>query len=268
MGTTDKQLLQVVYTDLGAKLDSQVKALPKSFNKARFMQNCMTVLQDGDADFRGCKPESVVRTLLKGAFMSLDFFNGECYAIPYKGDVKFQTDYKGEKKLVKKYSIRKIKDLYSKVVRDGDEFVEKIEDGEQKICFYPKAFNNGEIVGAFSVVLYEDGGMDYETMSKEEIEDTRQNFSKAPNSPAWKNSYGEMCKKTVLRRLCKHIEIDFETSEMQQLFESESDFDVNKKPEAQEVPNIFDDVVADVEAKVVEEPVKYTQSDIDEMPFK
>ena len=267
MGTSDKQLLANVYTDLGKKLDSQVQALPKSFNKARFMQNCMTVMQDGDADFKGCSPDSVVRTLLKAAYLGLDFYNGECYAIPYKGNVTFQMDYKGNKKLVKKYSIRKIKDLYAKVVRDGDLFIEKVVDGHQSIDFTPKAFNNGEIIGAFAIVLYEDGGLDYETMSKEEIEETRKNFSKAPNSPAWKNSYGEMSKKTVLRRLCKHIEIDFETAEMQQLFDTESDFDVNKKPEPQEAPDIFADAI-DVEAKEVAEPITISESEAAEMPFK
>ena len=91
-------------------------------------------------------------------------------------------------------------------------------------------------------------------MSVEEIEQTRKDFSKAPNSDAWKKSFSEMCKKTVLRRLCKHIELDFETVEMQKLFESESDFDVHKKPEPPQAPDVFTDAeVIDVDAEIIEE---------------
>lgn len=246
--------LAEIHSNLTSSLEQQVEALPGNFNKARFVQNCMTVLQEGRADFSKCEPRTVVRTLLKGAFLGLDFFNGECYAIPYGGKVQFQTDYKGEKKICKKYSIRKIKDIYAKVVREGDLFEEKIVDGQQTVTFTPISFNNGAIRGAFAIVLYEDGGMEYETMSVEEIEQTRKDFSKAPNSDAWKKSYSEMCKKTVLRRLCKHIELDFETVEMQKLFESESDFDVHKKPETPKAPDVFAEVI-DVDAEIVEEGV-------------
>ena len=243
-----------IHSELSTSLDKQVDALPTGFNKARFVQNCMTVLQEGKADFSKCEPKTVVRTLLKGAFLGLDFFNGECYAIPYGGKVQFQTDYKGEKKLCKKYSIRKIKDIYAKVVKEGDVFEEKIVDGQQTVTFTPVSFNNGKILGAFAIVLYEDGGMEYETMSVEEIEQTRNDFSKAPNSDAWKKSFPEMCKKTVLRRLCKHIELDFETVEMHKLFESESDFDVHKQPETPQAPDVFTTSEEDIiDVEIVEE---------------
>lgn len=94
MATSDKQYLTVVYKDLDDALTRQVKALARDFNKPRFMQNCMTVMQDGQADFSKCDSATVVRTLLKGAFLGLDFFNGECYAIPYGNQCNFQTDYK------------------------------------------------------------------------------------------------------------------------------------------------------------------------------
>lgn len=81
-----------------------------------------------------------------------------------------------------------------------------------------------------TVIQYKDGSMMYDTMSKEDIEHTRQTFSKAANSKAWKESYGEMCKKTVLRRLCKLIDLNFDTAEQCQAFEDGSAFDVKEKP--------------------------------------
>lgn len=83
MATKDTNYLVAVHKGLDESLEKQVAALPEKFNKQRFLQNCMTVLQDGQADFSKCEAPTVVRTLLKGAFLGLDFFNGECYAIPY-----------------------------------------------------------------------------------------------------------------------------------------------------------------------------------------
>lgn len=230
MATVSKDYLVEVNSQLSASLDKQVAALPDKFNKQRFMQNCMTVMQDGQADFSKVEAKTVVRTLLKGAFLGLDFFNGECYAIPYGNQCNFQTDYKGEIKLCKRYSKNPIKDIYAKVVKEGDYFEEVIENGRQTVNFKPKSFNDGEIIGAFAIVLYQDGSMMYDTMSKAEIEHTRQVFSKAKDSKAWKESYGEMCKKTVLRRLCKLIDLDFDTAEQCQAFEDGSEFDVKGQP--------------------------------------
>lgn len=230
-------LAKDVYTELNSSLDKHVEALPKSFNKARFVQNCMTVIQE-DSNLLKCDARSLVRTLLKGAFLGLDFFNKECYAIPYGNKVQFQTDYKGEVKLCKKYSINPIKDIYAKIVREGDFFEEEIREGQQYINFKPLPFNNGKIIGAFAVCLFKDGSMIYDTMSTEEIENTRKNYSKMPNGQAWSKSTGEMYKKTVLRRLCKLIELDFETLEQKKIFEEASDMEVRQEPEP--ATDVFD----------------------------
>lgn len=137
MATKDTNYLVAVHKGLDESLEKQVAALPEKFNKQRFLQNCMTVLQDGQADFSKCEAPTVVRTLLKGAFLGLDFFNGECYAIPYGNQCQFQTDYKGEIKLCKRYSSNPIQDIYAKVVREGDKFEEVIENGKQYVNFRP-----------------------------------------------------------------------------------------------------------------------------------
>ena len=253
MATTDKNYLMEVHKGITDSLEKQMAALPSDFNKQRFTQNCMTVLQDGQSDFSKCNPQTVIRTLLKGAFLGLDFFSGECYAIPYGDKCQFQTDYKGEIKLAKKYSSNPIKDIYAKVVREGDEFEEVIENGQQKINFRPKPFNDSEIIGAFAVCLYKDGSMIYDTMSKADIEHTRQTFSKMANSKAWKDSYGEMCKKTVLRRLCKLIDLNFDNAEQIKAFEDGSDFDVrnNEPKDVEKAVDIMAEPI-DVQAEVVE----------------
>lgn len=250
MTNTDNQSskqLMTVHQNLEKLLDSKRDAMPSTFNKTRFLQNCMTVLQD-TKDIEKCEPVTIARTMLKGAFLGLDFFNKECYCIIYGTKAEFQTDYKGEKKLAKKYSVRPIKDIYAKLVRDGDDFLEEVKDGQPTIQFKPKAFNDLKIVGAFAVALFEDGGMTYEVMSITEMEQTRKNYSKQAAGQAWTKSPGEMYKKTVLRRLCKGIELDFDTIEQKQAFEDSADVDFNKKPEPEQTsPLEF------VEAEVVDD---------------
>lgn len=213
---TTQQYLEKIQKTLMSEIEKKLGAMPEGFNKDRFCLNCVTLIRDMLKDKRkkdnlnGISPESIALCMIKGAFLGLDFMSGECYAIPYGGEMNFQTDYKGEIKVCKKHSILPIKDIFAKVVREGDEYEEGVEDGRQKITFHPKAFNNGKIIGAFAIVTYKDGSMLYESMSAEEIEGVRQNYSKAKDSDAWKKSLGEMYRKTVIRRLSKYIEKDFD----------------------------------------------------------
>ncbi|MGK5512261.1 recombinase RecT [Brevibacillus formosus] len=259
-----KNTLVAIHQKLDTFLEEKREAMPKSFNKTRFLQNCMTVLQE-TKDIESCNPTSVARTMLKGAFLGLDFFNKECYAVVYKGSVEFQTDYKGEVKLAKKYSTKPVREVYAKLVREGDEFAEEIISGNQTINFKPKPFNNGEILGAFAVVNYMDGTMAYDTMSKEEIEKIKENFSRKSKqsgeySKAWVVTPGEMYKKTVLRRLCKNIDLDFDTIEQRQVFEDAGEMDFNQeiKP-AQQSP--LNATIIDAE---YEEVVEGTADEVDQ----
>jgi recombination protein RecT len=231
--------LTTIHANLDKLLESKRDAMPANFNKTRFLQNCMTVLQD-TKDIDKCDAVSVARTMLKGAFLGLDFFNKECYAITYGGTVNFQTDYKGEKKLAKMYSVRPIKDIYAKLVRKGDDFLEEIRDGQQTVQFKPLPFNDSDILGAFAVALFVDGGLVYETMSVAEMEKTRTDYSKQANGQAWTKSKPEMFKKTVFRRLCKNIELNFDTIEQKQAFDDGGDIEVNKVPEQKSPLNIVE----------------------------
>ncbi len=226
---TTAQYLDSIQNGLISELGKHKEALPAGFNRERFTLNCITVIQDmlRDSKKKDQLAKVDVKTipvcLAKGAYLGLDFFNGECYAIPYGENMQFQTDYKGEIKLCKKYSKNPIKDIFAKVVRDGDFFVEEVESGEQKVHFKPQPFSNAPMRGAFAIVVYRDGSMMYDTMSAEDIENVRNNYSKAKDSPAWKNSPGEMYKKTVLRRLCKLIDLDFDNIEQRIAFEDGGD---------------------------------------------
>lgn len=249
-----KEYLAMIQNGIETELAQNIKALPDGFNRQRFTLNCIAVLKDNLKDWNDIDTTSIITTFAKGAYLGLDFFNGECYAIPYNGVAKFQTDYKGEIKLCKKYSKNPIKDIYAKNVREGDFFEECIEDGRQTISYKPVPFSDKPIIGTFAVVLFKDGGMMYDTMSASEIESIRKAFSKAQNSIAWKETPGEMYKKTVLRRLCKLIDWDFDNYEQQQAFQEGGDFDPKREKVVEaEIVDANDPFIIEDESEGIED---------------
>lgn len=119
-------------------------------------------------------------------------------------------------------------DVYAKNVREGDDFKEQIVEGRPMINFSPLPFNNSKIIGCFAIALFQDGGMVYESIPAEEIEEIRKNYGKNLGD-TWDKSQGEMYKRTVLRRLCKTIETDFD-AEQTLIYEAGGAFEFTKHP--------------------------------------
>ena len=213
---------------LSSDLESHKGALPVNFNVERFVQNSVALLNGNDTLMNFARQygtAQIKQGLLRAAYQDLDALNAEVYLIPYGSQLQFMPSFKGMTKMAKRYSTRKVKDIYSKVVRDGDIFEETIINGQPSINFTAKPFNNGEPIGVFAVCLFEDGGMLYETMSKDEVEKCRKS-SKAQNSPAWKNFWSEMARKTVMRRLCKSITLNMD-SEAQKMFNAGTEIETD-----------------------------------------
>ena len=185
-------------------------ALPADFNKARFVQNCLSLASDSsfqDNVLSKYPQSKIVPGLLKGAYLGLDFFNKECYLIPYGSDLQFMIDYKGLIKMVRKYSIKPIAEIYARIVREGDEFTEEVVNNVPNVTFHPKPFNDGKIIGAFAVCLFTDRTVKVETMTMAQL-DTAKRLSKSQTGTAWRFFPEEMYKKIVIRRLCKGIPIE------------------------------------------------------------
>ena len=204
---------------LREELNTHKDALPMNFNSERFVQNAVALLNGHEALAKFAKQygtSQIKSGLLRAAYQDLDALNSEVYLIPYGNQLQFMPSFKGMSKMAKRYSTRKVRDIYSRVVRDGDVYEEIIVNGQPSINFTAKPFNNGEIIGVFAVCLFDDGGVLVESMSVEEVDKCRKS-SKAQNSPAWKVFWSEMARKTVLRRLCKSITLNMD-AEAQDLF--------------------------------------------------
>ena len=234
---------------LTEKLTSVEDALPKDFNKARFVQNALALINDNPQLQKYSKAQ-LMAGLLKASYLGLDAYAKECYLIPYGNQLQFQIDYRGSMKLAQKYSIRPIESINSFIVREGDRYESWISSGQPDFSYKPKPFNNGKIAGAVAYINFKDGGRMLEEMSLEELENTRQH-SKASNSMAWKDFTTEMYKKTCVHRLCKKISLNFDNPEQRKIYED--DVAIATSPKEVAEAEIMENENA--EEFVVEEPV-------------
>lgn len=267
---THLAVIKQTKSNLSTMLGREKEALPKGLNTLRFMQNVLTVLNEQDRSNMKGQEFNLAKCIIKGAMLNLDFLNKECYIITYGGKPEFMTDYKGEIKLCLEHSVRPIRDIYAKVVKEGDEFEEGVDRGQQYINFKSKPFNNGKIIGAFAIVYYKDGGMQYDSMSREEIELVRDLYSKKSKktgdfSGAWTNSFGEMAKKTVLRRLCKLINITFDTPEQRKAWDESSDMEFNQKEDIEPVKSAMEEDLENNGELNSDTPVDFTDTPFEEV---
>ena len=261
----DNSQFSLVLTE---KLDSISSALPKEFNKARFVQNALSLLNT-KPDLAKYGQAQILAGLTRGALLGLDFFNNEAYLVAYGSQLNYQTSYIGAQKLVKKYSIRPVKNIYAELVREDDDFDTGIYENKRYVTFKPKPFNNKPVIGAFAVAEFTDGDIFVETMNLDELEATRKK-SKMANAGAWKEFPGEMMKKTVIRRLCKKIEIDFENPEQKQIFEADTDIETEptqlRDTKIEQSANSVDFEDA-IDAEVKPTPVGEVDKIADQVPF-
>lgn len=229
------QFAVMLQQNLTSTLIQKAASLPKNFNQTKFVQNCLTALEEIE-DIEQVEVSTIVKGLMKGAILGLDFLNKECYLIAYKNketgklELNFQTHYKGEKKLAMLYSVKPIEEITTELVREGDFYEKSVVNNKKIVNFKSVPFSDNPIIGAFTVILYKDGSSYSDDMSKKDIENVRQSYSKAKNSPAWTNSVGEMYRKTVLRRTLKAVERVFESPEQLRAYDDCSDFEFNNKP--------------------------------------
>lgn len=251
------------FSDIMTTALAEVKdALPADFNTARFVQNAVALLNNNKplADYaKNYGFGRIKQGLLLAAYLGLDSLNSEFHLIPYGSELNFQKDYRGARKLIMKYSMRPVKDVYAMLIREGDYLEEVVNMGVRSLNFKPLPLNNGKTIGAFAVVLFEDGGIAYDVMNIDELEATRRK-SRTANAMAWKDFTGEMQKKSVLHRLSKQIPLDFANQQQKDAFMSDVAIDTEAKSYDDEISNPFEpqeevvveSEVVDVEAEVVE----------------
>lgn len=215
---------------LKSELETNKGALPANFNVPRFIQNSLALLNGNEALIKFSRQygtEQIKAGLLRAAYLGLDALHNECYLVPYGSTINFVTSYTGAIKMAKMYSMEPIRQIYAEVVKEGDDIKTWIEDGKKRLSFYKTPFSNGKVLGVIAVCVFEDGHIDYDLVSGEDLENIRK-LSKARNALAWSSFTEEMCKKAAIRRLCKRITLDMD-SDTTQAFDSGLELERDQK---------------------------------------
>jgi len=184
-------------------MKTQIKAaLPKHVSVDKFLRTTMTLVSE-NPDLVKADRNSLMTSIMSVASLGLmpESFLGECYVIPYKGQCSVQVGYKGLLVLARRSG--DIANVAHGVVYEKDDYA--YEQGDNSSLVIKPYMGNddpGAAVFAWCVVTLKDGSKIREVMKAFEVEKIRQ-ASPSKNSPAWRNSWGEMARKTVVKRALK-----------------------------------------------------------------
>ncbi|MBA7621574.1 hypothetical protein ES703_28938 [subsurface metagenome] len=151
-----------------------------------------------------CTQTSFLEAMVRAAELGLRFAGagGEAYLIPFKSQCTLIVGYRGLLALARRTG--KVTRIEARCVHEKDVF--KVDFGSgQKLTHRPcLEADRGDITCAYALAQLRDGSIQLETMTRTEIDGIRKR-SPAANDGPWKTDFSAMCRKTVLRRLCKYL---------------------------------------------------------------
>lgn len=224
------------------------KVIPKEIALEAMLRVARSVASD--PKFSNVDPKSFLLALLKCSRAGLYPDGREAHLIAFGRDVQAIFDVKGICALAGRAGIL----VTPKIVLEKDQFDVEEDDGTGKTKVVHKADYRkprGEIQAVYSRAVMPNGAVDYEIMSADEVEHVRNTFSKAKNSTPWKDSWGEMAKKTVVKRHSKRWDM---SPEIRHALNADDDSLPDPKEMRVSAPIFKDEPAKEVE--VVVEPAK------------
>lgn len=188
--------------------------LPKSYAAGNALKSAQLILAEtkdktGKLATEVCTKESVANCLLDMVKMGLEPSKKQCYFVIYGDKLQLMTSYFGKLAIAKR--VADLEEVKAFVIYEGDEFEMEfnLDDLTMQLKTYkpnPLNVNLDKITGAFAIPVFKDGTRgDLVYMSYQQIKNSwNQGYAKG-NSGAHKNFTDEMCKKTIITRVCKTL---------------------------------------------------------------
>lgn len=204
--TKEGTLLDIVTTK---GFQSQMAlALPKTLTPERLTRVVMTECRKTPALLKTSR-ESFLGAVLQCAQLGIEPGSalGHAYLIPYGNQCNLIIGYRGMIDLARRSG--QIVSLHAYCVHAKDDF--HYELGlHPDIHHVPSAeADRGPVTYVYAVAQLQGGGVQFEVMSRAEVEAIRSS-SKAGRSGPWVSHWDEMAKKTVIRRLFKLLPVSIE----------------------------------------------------------
>ena len=186
----------------------------------RFLAVAFSALANQSNILKNCTAVSIVQAIKDAASLGLDptGLNGEAALVPYGDKATLQPMWRGYLKRIRNSG--KVVDVDCQIVYMNDDFALRLGT-EPGINHVPKLFGEtneetGEFLeerggyrGIYAWALMPSGKYIIEYLPTVEINEIRDRFSQAyrrsPNDNPWTFSWGEMARKTVIRRLAKRL---------------------------------------------------------------
>ena len=194
--------IQVLRDNLTQMQPELKMALPAHVTVEKFSRVAMTAIQN-NPDLLNCDRKSLFGAIVRLAQDGLLPDGREAALVKFGQQVQAMPMIAGVlKKIRQSGDVAKVS---AQVVYANDHFVVKYgfdEDVEHS----PPALDQerGKPIGAYATAVLKDGSRLLEVMSLEEIEKVR-NVSRAKGNGPWVSWWGEMARKTVMRRLSKRL---------------------------------------------------------------
>lgn len=195
------QRLKWIADNLKARTSALAKVLPPSLPVERFQQVAVNALRRNPELFR-CTVESIFDAIVFAADMGLEIGGptGESYIVPYGSKASFVAGYRGLIKLA--LESPNVTGIQAQVVRDGDAF--SYEYGTDGFLTHrPLTGNTGNVVVAWAMADKVTGRSQFHVMDRLALDRIQ---AKAKGGP-WRTDEVEMQRKTVVRNLCKYLDL-------------------------------------------------------------
>ena len=199
---------------LESRKEVLAQVLPKHITADRMIKVALLCTIQNPA-LKRCTPASVFQAVMQSAETGLELGSalGHAYLIPYGSEAKFIPGYRGLVDLVRRSGT--VKDLQVEIVYAKDVF-EREGGFDPKFRHVPAEGDRGAPRGAYCIFTFKDGGHQATWMTTSEINAIRDvvlaKQRNAKDSP-WNTAWGEMAKKTVIRRACKIAPVSREVAD-------------------------------------------------------
>lgn len=194
---------------LNPKFKNQMAmALPKTLTADRLTRIVMTEFRKNPALLR-CDQQSLFGAVLQCAALGLEPGSalGHCYLLPYGKTCQLIIGYRGMIDLARRSG--QIVSLSAYVVHEADDFHYELGLHPDIRHVPSPSADRGPVIYVYAVAVLKDGGVQFEVMSRAEVESVRSR-SKAGKSDPWVSDWDAMAKKTVIRRLFKYLPVSIE----------------------------------------------------------
>jgi recombination protein RecT len=200
-------------------------ALPEHVSPERFCRVLITAI-NSNPDLLKAERDSVLGAAMKCAQDGLLPDGKEAALVTYGTKAQYLPMIAGI--LTKVRRSGELKTINAHVVYENDHYAYQLGDAE-KIEHTPRIDGpRGKAVAVYAIAHTKDGGVYREWMTIEEVNQVR-NVSRAKNNGPWVQWWGEMARKTVLRRLAKRLPM---STDLMQVFQRDDDhYDLSRGSE-------------------------------------